>query len=312
MLNPKFALKPLIIAGAAVFTVLAAPIAVDYVVADSPVVAQARAQEDGGGGSGAVNKGGHHGSRPADKGGPKWEAGSQPWPEGKGPPADSDYWSGDGRPPRYGGDPEKMRKPESSTQGGSPVWAAQELADIGRMNVARAPQSVLDRAEANALLELATNYPDFYSAAVAILVNEQTGAITADEAKTQLAALLTASGALRIDSPLANLAFYKDITTDGVITSADGTVVYFSALNPDLTVNPTLLAAYQAIFLGGASDKTKLVTADVVHAVDIIMAFEEPTPKGVTPVNLDVVQDEYLAIYADTFRTAVVVVHDGE
>lgn len=311
MLTTKLILRPLLIAGAAVFTVLAAPMAVDYVVVNSPVVAQARAEEDGGGGSGAVNKGGHHGARPADKGGPKWEPGSQPWPEGKGPPEDSDYWSGDGRPPRYGGDPEKMRKPDGGTQGGSPAWAAQELADIGRMNVARAPQSVLDRSEANALLELAANYQDFYSAAVAILVNEQNGVITPEEATAQLAALLTASGALRIDSPLSNLAFYKDITTDGLVVNADGAVV-FSALNPDGTVNPTLLAAYQSIFLGGASDKTKEVTADVVHAVDIIMAFEEPTPKGVPPVNEDVAQDDYLATYADTVREAIVVVHDGE
>lgn len=304
----RFKMRPIVIAAAAAFAMLAGSVSVEKFVDDGSWMSSAIA-EDGGSGKNPGKAGGHHGTKPEDKGGPKWTPGSQPWPEGKGPPSDSDYWNRDGRPPRYGGDPENMQKPAAGTQGGAPAWSAQELTDIGRMNVARAPAAVLARSEANALAELAANYTDFYAAAVNILVQYQTGAITADAAKTALADVLRASGTLRIDSPLSNLAFYKDITADGVIKNADGTV-YFSALNPDGSVNANLLTAYQSIFLGGASDKTKTVSDGTVHAVDIIMGFEQPTPKGETPTNLDQVQDAYLATYADVFRQAIVVVHD--
>lgn len=312
MSNWKFALNPLLIAGAAVFAVLAAPIAADYFVPDSAIVAQAQAQEDGGGGAGADKKGGHHGARPADKGGPKWESGSQPWPEGKGPPADSDYWSGDGRPPRYGGDPDQMQKPEAGSQGGAPVWAAQELVDIGRLNVGRAPEAVLIKAETNAIAELdPAAAAAFYDQAAAILVAYQAAA---DEEKpallTQLTDLLYAAGDYRIDSPLANLAFYKDIMADGVVTTADGTVV-FSALNPDGSINVDLQEAYAAIFLGGAADKTKPVLTETVHAVDVILELEAPTPIGQTPVNLDETQDAAVADVSKFAQDAIVFVHDN-
>lgn len=308
MLNLKFALKPLLIAGAAVFTVLAAPIAADYFVPDSPIVAQARAEEDGGGGAGADKKGGHHGARPADKGGPKWEPGSQPWPEGKGPPADSDYWSGDGRPPRYGGDPDQMQKPEAGSQGGAPVWAAQELVDIGRLNVGRAPEAVLLKSEANAIAEMdPAAVTEFYDKAVDILVLYQ--AATTDEQKaelmTQLTDLLYAAGAYRIDSPLSNLAFYKDILADGVVYAADGVTPLFQA------ADEAELQAYAAIFLGGAADKTKPVLTETVHAVDIILELEEPTPIGQTPVNLDETQDAAVADVSKFAQDAIVFVHDN-
>lgn len=306
MLNLKFALKPLLIAGAAVFTVLAAPIAADYFVPDSPIVAQARAQEDGGG-AGADKKGGHHGARPADKGGPKWESGSQPWPEGKGPPADSDYWNRDGQPPRYGGDPDQMQKPEAGSQGGAPVWAAQELVDIGRLNVGRAPEAVLLKSEANAIAEMdPAAVTEFYDKAVAILVAYQTAdEVTKAELMTQLTDLLYTAGAYRIDSPLSNLAFYKDILADGVVYAADGVTPLFQA------DSEAELQAYAAIFLGGAADKTKPVLTETVHAVDIILELEEPTPIGQTPVNLDETQDAAVADVSKFAQDAIVFVHDN-
>jgi len=308
MLNLKFALKPLLIAGAAVFTVLAAPIAADYFVPDSPIVAQARAEEDGGGGAGADKKGGHHGARPADKGGPKWEPGSQPWPEGKGPPEDSDYWSGDGRPPRYGGDPDQMQKPEAGSQGGAPVWAAQELVDIGRLNVGRAPEAVLLKSEANAIAEMdPAAVAEFYDKAVAILVAYQatTDEVLRADLMTQLTDLLYAAGAYRIDSPLSNLAFYKDIMADGIVYAADGVTPLFQATSDEE------LQAYAAIFLGGAADKTKPVLTETVHAVDIILELEEPTPIGQTPVNLDETQDAAVADVSKFAQDAIVFVHDN-
>jgi len=305
MSNCTYTLKPVVIAAAAAFAMLAGPASLNMLVDDGAWTSAAVAEE-GGSGKNPGNSGGHIGSRPADKGGPKWTPGSQPYPEGKGPPADSDYWNRDGRPPRYGGDPENMQKPAAGSQGGSPQWAAQELTDIGRMNVARAPAAVLARSEANALAELSPDYTAFYAAAVAVLVDLQAGRIDAATANTLLSNLLRTYGDLRIDSPLSNIAFYKDIMTDGVIVkTVDGvTTVVFQATTPEE------LNAYAAIFLGGAADKTKTVTLDVVHAMDIILGFEAPTPTGTTPVNLDPAQDAAVATVADVFRQAIVVVHD--
>jgi hypothetical protein len=306
MSNRNFTMKPIVIAAAAAFAMVAGPAGLDRFVDDGAWMNTAVAEEDGGSGRNPGKAGGHHGTQPADKGGPKWTPGSQPWPEGKGPPADSDYWNRDGRPPRFGGDPENMQKPPSGSQGGAPQWAAQELTDIGRMNVARAPAAVLARSEANALAEMSADYQQFYAAAVAVLVDLQKGVIDAATANTLLTNLLRTYGDLRIDSPLSNIAFYKDIMADGVVTkTVDGvTTVVFQATTPEE------LNAFAAIFLGSASDKTKTVSTDVVHAMDIILGFEAPTPIGTTPVNLDVDQDAAVAAVADVFRTAVVVVHD--
>lgn len=307
MLRDTFTIRPIVLATAAAFALFAAPAAMD-IAFDEDWTPVATAADDGGSGKNPGKAGGHHGTRPEGKGGPKWDAGATPWPEGKGPPESSDY-NPDGKGPRMRGDADKMGKPEPGTQGGAPRWAAQELEDIGRLNVGRAPANVLQRAEDNAIVELAVNYADFYTAATNVLVAYETGAITKADAEAQLAQLLRDAGALRIDSPLANLAFYKDIMTDGVITAADGTVI-FSALNADGTVNTTLQSAYAAIFLGGAADKTKPVIAETVHAVDIILALEEPTPIGQDPVNLDLTQDTTMADYSAVFQTAIVTVHD--
>jgi len=91
------------------------------------------------------------------------------------------------------------------------------------------------------------------------------------------------------------------------VTNADGTtstVTVFQATSPEE------LNALAAIFLGGAADKTKVVAPESVHAVDIILGFEQPTPTGETPVNTDLVQDTAMSVVADTVRQAIVVVHD--
>lgn len=168
MSNKRLTLKPIVMVTAAAFAMIAGPVAIERNPPDLSWTSVAVAEEDGGGGPGSVNKGGHQGARPEGKGGPKWEAGSSPWPEGKGPPPESDYWNRDGQPPRYGGDPEHSRKPGSATQGGRPQWASQELTDIGRLNVARAPEDVLLRAKDGGLDEVA-NSLDFYTQVAAIL-----------------------------------------------------------------------------------------------------------------------------------------------
>jgi hypothetical protein len=305
----KYTLKPIVVAAAAAFAVMAGPVSMDRFMDDGSWLSTAAAQE-GSGGKGAINKGGHHGTQPADKGGPKWQPGSQPWPEGKGPPADSDYWNRDGRPPRYGGDPANMRKPESGTQGGAPAWASQELVDIGRMNVARAPTSVLLRSEASAITELVAALAadpaaaNFYTAVLAVLKDA-----TIIDKVAAISAILRDPTYVRVDSPLANLAFYQDILSgDYKVTYVDpvtnATVTLFDGTN---LVDRELLAA---IFLGSASDKTKTVLTETVHAVDIIMALEAPTPIGTTPVNLDADQDLRVAVPAESVRSAIQLVHD--
>jgi hypothetical protein len=311
MTNRTYNLKPIVIAAAAAFAMLAGPASMNLYDDDVAWMSTASAEEGGGSGKNPGKAGGHQGARSDDKGGPKWTPGSQPWPEGKGPPGDSDYWNRDGRPPRFGGDPENMQKPSAGSQGGAPQWAAQELTDIGRMNVARAPAAVLNRSEANALTELSPDYQQFYATAVAILVNLQSGTIDAATANAQLTTLLRTAGDLRIDSPLSNIAFYKDIMADGVITktvtNADGTT---SLVNVFVAANDVEKNALAAIFLGSASDKYKPVTTEVVHAMDVILGFEAPTPIGQPPTNLDVAQDAALATVVDTVRQAIVVVHD--
>lgn len=71
MLTTKLLLKPLLIAGAAVFTVLAAPIAVDYLVdQDSTVISQAMAEEGGGPPAGKGGRPEGKGGRPEGRAGP--------------------------------------------------------------------------------------------------------------------------------------------------------------------------------------------------------------------------------------------------
>lgn len=303
MSNRKLTIRPIVFATAAALALIAGPMAVEKVFDDSSWTTVAMAAEDGGGGagSGGVNKGGHLGGRPEGKGGPQWEPGSSPMPEGKGPPADSDYWNRDGKDPRYGGDPEHSRKPGSSTQGGSPQWASQELTDIGRLNVARAPESVLLRAKDGGLDEV-SNDLTFYSAVAALLGGyDLTDPAQFDAAVAAVAALLR-SDPTRVDSPLSNLAYYQDLIADGIITRTDGTVVLDASA---LTMDQRYTLA--AVFLGSAADKTLTVTADTVHAIDVIFEFEATTKP---PVNTDIAQDTTLALAADAVREAIQIVHD--
>jgi hypothetical protein len=299
MSTHTFTIKPIVVATAAAFALIAGPMMVERALDDPGWGSVAMAEE--GGGPGSVNKGGHLGARPEDKGGPKWEAGSNPWPEGKGPPAESDYWNRDGQPPRYGGDPDHSRKPGSATQGGSPQWASQELTDIGRLNVARAPLDVLLRAKDGGLDEVSNDLA-FYQAVAAILASyDLTTEDGFSKAVDAVAALLRADPT-RVDSPLSNLAFYQDLLDDGIITRTDGTVVLDASA---LSMEDRYTLA--AVFLGSAADKTLTVTADTVHAIDVIFEFEAPTTP---PTNVDVTQDATLAVAADAVREAIETVHD--
>ena len=155
--------------------------------------------------------------------------------------------------------------------GGRPVWAREGIPEVelGRLNVGRAPDHVLERAEHEALTE--------YSEAMAALYG-----LSAEQA----AALLQTSyfDVARIDSPLQNLAMYKDVMTFGQsqLPGVDNTQL-------DLA----------AIFLGSASDKTIPITEDTVIAINRILGL----------VDLSDQDRSTLAGKAETVRAAILIGH---
>jgi hypothetical protein len=179
--------------------------------------------EDHGGGSAG------HGS----SGGSGGNAGGQGQGQG-GPGEDSE-----GKGPRAGqGGP-------SDTRGGKPVWAQEGIPEVelGRLNVARSPEQVLDRAYDEALSGFTAETAEFYSLGL-------------DEA---VLVLSTEFGEIAmIDSPLQNLALLKD--------ALDGSSV-LNTLPEVSNDNDTLMA----MFLGTASDKTVPITPGTVTAVTTIL-----------------------------------------
>lgn len=134
-------------------------------------------------------------------------------------------------------------------KGQRPPWAQEGIPEIelGRLNVARAPRHVLDRAYDEALASFTADMASYYNLPLA-------GAIDAlsSDFKNQTF----------IDSPLQNLALLRDIMENGT-----------SVLN-DLEEVENSDATLAAIFLGTASDKTIPVTPETAYAVGIILGFE--------------------------------------
>lgn len=245
-------LKPMFVAVAAAFALLAAPVAFDSL--DGVAYAQDST------GKGQMGPSGDHGQRGAKQPG---EVGGRG--QGQGGPDETS----DAKGPRYGGE---GAKPEPGTQGGRPAWAGGAVDDVelGRLNVARAPGHVLDRALAEAL---ATMDPTLYSmpdleAVVYAILNET---------------------AVRVDSPLQNLALYKDMLLDGTI--GDGVKI---------PVNQDNFLVLAAIFVGGAAEKTLPITVDTVEALNTIMGLTLPSYVTV----------EQVAEAADAVRAAILQVHE--
>lgn len=155
--------------------------------------------------------------------------------------------------------------------GGRPVWAQEGIPEVelGRLNVARAPGHVLSRAEQEAVSE--------YTDAMSQLYN-----LGAEEA----AALLQTNyrDVARIDSPLQNLAMYKDVMTFG------------KSQLPGVDNSQLDLAA---IFLGSASDKTMPISEDTVIAINRILGL----------VDLSDQERVTLAGKAETVRSAILIGH---
>jgi hypothetical protein len=157
-------------------------------------------------------------------------------------------------------------------RGGRPVWAQEGIPEVelGRLNVGRAPAFVLARAEGKALEE--------YTDAMANLYN-----LSAEQA----AALLESnySNIARIDSPVQNLAMYRDV------------MVYGETQLPG--VAPASTVDLAAIFLGSASDKNIPVSEDTVIAINRILGLVEMSEQDIAT----------LAGKAETVRASILVGH---
>ena len=160
--------------------------------------------------------------------------------------------------------------------GRRPVWAREGIPEVelGRLNVSRAPAHVLGRAEGEALATYQPGMRALYS-------------LDADQAAALLASNF--SEVARYDSPLQNLALYKDVMTFGD--------TQLRGLDPALV--PASQLDLAAIFLGAASDKTVPVSEDTVTAVNRILGLVEMDPAA----------RALLASKAETVRQAILTGH---
>ncbi|WP_136644750.1 hypothetical protein [Tabrizicola sp. YIM 78059] len=223
---------------------------------NSGLVSAAWAEDDGEGkGQGGPGDSGNHGD------GQKGQDNRGQGQGQGGPSSDSD-----GQGPQAGG--------PAGTGGGKPVWAQEGIPEVelGRLNVARSPAKVLDRAYAEAVASLTPEMIAFYNLSVDDIIEELT---------------FNFDNVAYIDSPLQNLALLKD--------ALDGTSVLAS--KGVSTDNDVLMA----VFLAVAADKEgEGITADTVIAVTTILG---------TPIEGDAAAD--LAELAESIRLAVVAGHNS-
>lgn len=249
--------------GVSVFALMAAIAGTEFLEIGTAGVAQAADNTDGSGGqgSGQGNQGGQgQGGKGAQSG--QGNQGGQGSGQG-GPDPDSDS-----KGPQAGG------PAATGSSGGKPVWAQEGIPEIelGRLNVARSPDQVLQRAydEAVAALSVSPEMVDFYSMDLDDMILE----LSTNWDNVTL-----------LDSPLQNLALLKD--------ALDGSSVLTETLGVTNT-NDTLLAA----FLGVASDKNVAISTDTATAVSTILG---------TP--LDEADAAALAADAEAVRIAVLAGH---
>jgi hypothetical protein len=160
--------------------------------------------------------------------------------------------------------------------GRRPVWAQEGIPEVelGRLNVSRAPSRVLARAEDEALAT--------YLSEMSVLYN-----LSADDAANLLESNFR--GVSRYDSPVQNLALYKDVMIFGKTELND--------IDPNLTPSSQLDLA--AIFLGSASDKTMPISENTVTALNRILGLVELSPED----------RNLLATKAETVRQSILIGH---
>lgn len=206
--------------------------------------------QEGGGGQG--NQGGQRQGAQAGQG----NQGGQGQGQG-GPSADSE-----GKGPQAGG-------PSDNMGGGKPAWAQGGLPEVelGRLSVARSPDQVLDRALAEALATFTPEMAAFYELSVDRMIEQLS---------------LNWDTISIYDSPLQNLALFKDLLIDG------------DSQLPVSNSTETLLA----VFLAVASDKTLPISTNTVIAVTTILG---------KPITGDSAAS--LAATAESLRIAVLAGH---
>lgn len=130
------------------------------------------------------------------------------------------------------------------TNSGLPPWAREGIPEVelGRLNAARSPDRVIDRALDEAKSNFTSDVAAFYRLDLESMI-------------TQLSS--NWDGVEFIDSPLQNLALLKD-SLDGKSILADVGIT-------------TDVRTLQAVFLGTASDKGIPITEDTALAISVIL-----------------------------------------
>lgn len=163
---------------------------------------------------------------------------------------------------------------DTGSSGGKPAWAQEGIPEVelGRLSVARSPDQVLDRALAEADATLTPEMLSFYNQTLDQIIYDLS--VNWDTISLY-------------DSPLQNLALFKDVLADGD-SILDGL---------DDSDDAKLLA----VFLGVASDKTLVITEDTAKAILTILGDGLTNPISVDPASL--------AADAEAVRIAVLAGH---
>ncbi len=165
--------------------------------------------------------------------------------------------------------------------------------ELGRLNVSRAPVSVLDN-RAHEVIDLMLNATDLTTDAAGRLV-------------------FTLDGVTKtIDSPLENLAIYTAIITTGTIPGVDdlpGTEFDFLV---DGQMTDEDLAA-SAVFLAAATDKTGVFTSDEIAYLNAFLGVNTQTVGSVIYSDIDYSDFTYSRedTYQDVTAEVLVLQEDG-
>jgi hypothetical protein len=215
--------------------------------------------EDGGHEDGGHEDGGHEG------GGGKGGQGNGGQGDGKGGKGQGQGGPGedsDGQGPKAG---------SGGSEGGKPVWAQEGIPEVelGRLNVARSPDQVLERALDEAIASLTPEMIAYYN-------------LSLNDAVLQLTRNFDLVSF--IDSPLQNLALLENVLSGGTAMKEAG-----------VNTEGSVLAAK---LLGAASDKTVPISTNTVIAITAILG---------TPISLEAAKD--LAERAEEIRIAILAGH---
>lgn len=262
MMNPK----SMFVYAAALVLVLAGP------GVGSSLIGTAWAAEDGHSGGPPEGHGGNHGGGHDDGHGGGHEDGHGD--DGHGDDGHAGGHGGQGGGSHSGGGGGAHAVESGVLRGNRPPWAGGNLPEVelGRLNVSRAPSHVLDRAASEAVAEFDPAMANLY-------------AMDAEAAAGQLSSHY--GDTPRVDSPVQNLAMYRDLMTFGE-TALPG-------------VTPASQLDLAAIFLGSAADKTIPITEDTVTAVNTIL--------GLQPMSQE--DTAALATKAEAVRVGIAGGHDS-